>query len=441
MIFNSSTGGATEISLRLQFLGAARDTSEAPPTTAQLAQHCGFDLHQLGAEAHGTILLFGQIHKSSLREDGIEMKLAIVDAQQKILDDLLRIRPERVFVEGLSVTQSSKDVLGEYSMSWERVLKSFSDYCPGRPLTVDQENLLLNSFAPDVYLALATQASQSVTLLPTATEEDRKRSSQADWARPSDRSWIMGEREVRVMKMVQQSLSEREGAVALIFGIGHQKNWPGACDSGFHPSIYSKDYSGFSSQIIRTPGETYALKLGRAQAAFEHLNDPNSWKEKNSLKSRQMLEHLVEALDIRATNIQAPNHHLMLSYVSDVNMADADRGVVINALAARLCHCDERERTEILLAFQKIQLLPQLVSDPRVARAIVLDKISTTQLLEKEDADVIVSDALLLPDEHCRAVLSALDIRGAFTRSEVERTSIDDALKRAKDYKRIPFSF
>lgn len=76
------------------------------------------------------------------------MKLAIVDAQQKILDDLLQIRPERVFVEGLSVPQSSKDVL---------VSKCFSDYCLGQTLTADQENLLLDSFAPDIYLALATQ--------------------------------------------------------------------------------------------------------------------------------------------------------------------------------------------------------------------------------------------------------------------------------------------
>jgi len=52
-------------------------------------------------------------------------------------------------------------------------------------------------------------------------------------------------------------------------------------------------------------------------------------------------------------------------------------------LAARLCHCDERERTEILLAFQKIQLLSPLISDPRVARAIVLHRISTTQLIKK----------------------------------------------------------
>jgi hypothetical protein len=104
-------------------------------------------------------------------------------------------------------------------------------------------------------------------------------------------------------------------------------------------------------------------------------------------------------------------------------------------------NADDQERAAVLIAFNEAHLLPQLMSDPRVGCALLLHRVLVTQLVEKESANAIVLGALLLPGEHCQKVLSALDIRGALTTIEVERTSIDDALKGAKDHKRLPFSF
>lgn len=189
------------------------------------------------------------------------------------------------------------------------------------------------------------------------------------------------------------------------------------------------------------PDEMYIAKIGRARAAFEQVNDSNGWRDGKTLRSYQMLKQLVEALGIHESTIRAPNHEPMLRYVSDVNVDDVNRRMVIDALASRLCFCGDQELAEILVAFDKMHLLPQLTSDPRVGHALMLNKISKTQPILKELADIIVSNALLLPQEHCRQVLSVLDRRGVFTTIEVERTAIDDALKAAKYFVRLPFSF
>ena len=397
----------------------------------------GFRLCRQGAPQDGTILLFGQVHMRPELADDWEVQQEVLQSQQGILDDLLILKPERVFTEGLSRKLSAKEVAASdaYHTVLHEIAEHFGDYQIGQPLSYKQQELLLDEHGgggAEVYLFLCCIKQRDMSLLPTTTAEDNARlNEEVERQRKQgrvDRSLLFGERDERAIKMVVQSLQDTPGVVALVFGMNHVSFsfLSKACEdqsheTGFSPRIFYKNYAPGSEEYRRDCDE----RLSRLLCTISNTVSLEDYLVSVIVRSASLLpdfecQQVFEALHDRA---KATSDEIERTVIEDALRSWADeRRLIQPAFLPRILYApgssERKERDD----------------DKRLSR--LLDIISNADSLEDYGVSIIVESASRLSDVACQQISEALYDRATSTSNAIERTLINDALRSLRRLKR-----
>ena len=100
------------------------------------------------------MLFFGQLHMVPSFAGNADIMAEVTLSQLRILDDLLLLKPSRVFQEGQYETTTSAEVASDDSFHPLRqdIAEHFGGYQIGQAVTLKQQELLLNISASTVYL-------------------------------------------------------------------------------------------------------------------------------------------------------------------------------------------------------------------------------------------------------------------------------------------------
>lgn len=211
-----------------------------PLSTSQAGQ-LGYEFIKEGKPGHGTIFIYGQVHRPArVKLSEHDWADRVVYSQLAILDELIERGIKHIFVEGLDEDfPPDHPALKEQRSFLKRM---YADHKAGEPAL--KQHIVKGCLGVHIYQCL----NSDVFLYKTITPELMAKHTQEEKAATNFGSLaaiLIGqspEREKSAITFILEFLKKSKGIdVALNFGAGHKAaDFAQYCDSECSPTIFSK---------------------------------------------------------------------------------------------------------------------------------------------------------------------------------------------------------